>query len=124
MPAPVLALIPWATLIRMAPAIVESTTNLIQSVRGTRAQLPANIDVVDEEKGALDVQGVAAAIRQIEGSLATLNGQMAEASVLLNELAESNRLLAETARVQRSRIRMLAVVSVVSLVVALYAVMN
>jgi hypothetical protein len=79
---------------------------------------------VDEAKGALDVDGVAGAIRQIEDSLVDLNGQMADASLLLYELAESNRLLAETARAQRGRIRLLAVVSVSSLVLALYALMG
>jgi hypothetical protein len=122
MAGPVLALIPWATLIQMAPAIVDNTTKLIKAVRGTQERLPVQSDVVDEAKGALDVDGVAGAIRQIEGSLVDLNGQMADASLLLNELAESNRLLAETARAQRGLIRLLGVISVGSLVLAVYAV--
>lgn len=124
MAAPALALIPWGTLIRMAPTIVANTTRLIQAVRGTRDRLPVKSDVVDEARGALDVGGVAGAIRQIEDSLVTLNGQMAEASILLNELAESNRLLAETARAQRRQIVLLALISVGSLVAALYAVLR
>ena len=106
-------------LIGNAPEIWAAATQLMQSAKKAKAEIP-----VEAAAGAAagDPQAVDAAIKDIEGSLFTLNAQMEKTGVLVASLAAQNEALARRLEAQRAWIVGLSVATLFSLVLALGAV--
>ena len=95
-------------LIDNAPTLWKAANDLVRSARKARDEIP--VEARPAEGGA----AMEAAVRDLEASLLTLNGQMEQTAGIVAELVQANAVLAE-------RVRTSMVVSGASLLVALAA---
>jgi len=93
----IIALIPWATLIEKAPQLIDGAVRLYHSVGKSRIRIPATINLASASH-ELDAEKLTTTVRALEAALTTLNAQMAEASLLIEDLATANRSLAIAGR--------------------------
>ena len=106
-------------LIDHAPELWAAATQLIQSAKKARAEIPVEAAkaAAAGEPGALD-----AAIRDLESSLLTLNAQMEKSGEIVAALARQNAQLAEKVEAQRAWLVRLRVAALLSLALAIAAV--
>ncbi len=111
----------WPAVISHGPSLVEKALELYHGTKKTQSALPVEHQVTSQATGSVDIGGLKAAIKDIEGSLLTLNGQATEASLLLSKLAESNNVLSQMVRAQRVWLVALATAFTISFAISLTA---
>ena len=110
--------LPWGAIFENAPRVFEKATQLVQSLRSSRAEIPVDVKVVSSTGAAADAASVDAAIKELEDSLTLLNQQMIEAGSLIQGLAENNRLIGDALAKQRLFSWVAITFSLVSLILA------
>ena len=106
-------------LIDHAPELWAAATQLIQSAKKARAEIPVEAAraAAAGEPGALD-----AAISDLESSLLTLNAQMEKSGEIVASLARQNETLAKQIEAQRAWLVRLTIATLLSLALAIAAI--
>ena len=106
-------------LIDHAPELWAAATQLIQSAKKARTEIPVEAAqaAAAGEPGALD-----AAIRDLENSLLTLNAQMEKSGEIVASLARQNETLAKQIEAQRAWLVRLTIATLLSLALAIAAI--
>ena len=97
--------VPWGELIAAAPALVQGTRRLLDTVRHKRAADPG--------------PDLSSRVRSLEAQVAEMRGELTSASTLLANLAEHNARLIDAVAILRSRTRALLIVTALLAVVAI-----
>lgn len=108
------------TVLSYAPSVLDAAIRLYQSSQNAEAQMVVPTAII-EEGSKVDPSNLSAAIKDIEGSLLILNGQVTDAGLLLTKLAESNAALAQEVKVQRGWLVALGGFAATSLIISLFA---
>ena len=106
-------------LIDHAPELWAAATQLIQSAKKARTEIPVEAAraAAAGEPGALD-----AAIRDLENSLLTLNAQIEKSGEIVASLARQNETLAKQIEAQRAWLVRLTIATLLSLALAIAAI--
>lgn len=119
----VLKLVPWGDVIENAPKVAQGAKKLWNTVgkKSVPDVVPASAPITPGQ-GALNGQestvvALAAQVAQLQVTTAELHQQMLESSALIQELAEQNTQLIQRVEVNRKRVLVLGVLTMVLTVV-------
>ncbi len=119
----ILAGLPWAKIIAAAPDVAQGAQALLRAVGRSKRDIPVKTPAAPA-RGPVDAQTLGDTVRRLEASLLTLNDQLAQASRMIADLADSNIALLAAAERQRRRLIALAVVALAALLLAGWAALR
>src|SRR4051812_30722364 len=110
--------LPW--LAANAPSLVEWGIKLYQGSRNAQSEM-AVASPIPAGSSDIDPEMLTAAIKDIEASLFKLNSEVTDAGLLLTRLAESNAIVTQELRSQRTWLIALAMLAASSIALATVA---
>jgi hypothetical protein len=123
----VLSNIPWRDVITTAPKVADEAKKLWTSLNRhpihkphQDTQSPVEKSVYAGDEHALEVAH--RKISMLEADLANIKAQMMESSTLIKALADQNAQLVKHIEINRSRLKMLAVVLAIFIGIAIFAI--
>ena len=115
----VLKMVPWGDVIENAPKVAQGAKKLWNTVgkKPVPGAVPAGVPVTSGHDAFTGqdaaVAALAAQVAELQVTTAELHQQMLESSALIQELAEQNTQLIKRVEVNRKRLLLLAVLTVV-----------
>ena len=119
----VLKLVPWGDVIENAPKVAQGAKKLWGSVgKKSVPREPSTFTPTQAGQGALSGQDAAVAalqlqVAELQAATADLHQQMVESSALIQSLAEQNTQLIQRVEVNRKRVLVLGVLTLVLAVI-------
>lgn len=117
----VLKTVPWGNVIENAPKVAQGARALWQRVGGERAAPDATSAPQPSDQPQADVAVLAERLAAQQRQIDTLRDNLAQASALIDALAEQQGVLTQQLQQQRRWVRLLAVGVVLALGLALAA---